>query len=84
MIFGYFAGPCPKEISVQSSGGSKIWNARLGIYNLIRYDSSGNAVYEHSFNKGKFLYKIKDEDDIWMVTFYRSIQPINYLKNHAF
>lgn len=73
MNFGCFAGPCPKEIDVRSSGGSKIWNARLGTYNLIRYDSSGNAVYEHSFNKGKFLYKIKDEDNIWMVTVYLSI-----------
>ena len=66
-LFKNISGSCPKEITVESSGGSKIWKSQLGIYNLIRYDSSGNAVYEHLFNKGMFLYKLKDVENIWMV-----------------
>ena len=63
-----FSGSCPQAISIQSSGGSKLWNNRLGHYDLVRYDSSGNAIYEHSYNKGKFLYKIKEDDSHWMVS----------------
>ena len=66
-------GPCPSGITIKSSGGSNRWNSRLGDYNLVNYDSSGNAIYEHAFDKGSFLYKVdkfvyNDFDNIWMVS----------------
>ena len=36
--------------------------------NLHGYDVSGNAIYEHAFNKGLLLYKIYKADNIWMVS----------------
>ena len=61
-------GTCPLGITVKSSGGANRWNSRLGDYNRVGYDVSGNAIYEHAFNKGLLLYKIYKADNIWMVS----------------
>ena len=61
------SGSCPHQITIQSNAGSQMWKNRLGKYDLVRYDSTGNAIYEHSINKGAFLYKIKEANNVWMV-----------------
>ena len=62
-------GPCSRGITIYSSNkGTRKWESRLGDYDLVGYDASGSAIYEHAINKGKFLYKINGLNDIWMVT----------------
>ena len=64
-------GSCTPGITIQSlNKGTKRWGNRLGDYDLIDYDISGSAIYEHAINKGKFLYKINGFDNIWMVIDY--------------
>ena len=60
---------CPQGITISSTGpaGGTLKN-RMGNYNLLRYDDSGNGIYGHASNQGKFLYKLKgNSDTVWMV-----------------
>ena len=63
---------CPTRITIGSTGDAatkKYLKARLGSYNLIRYDNDSNPIYEHSLKNGNFLYKAKVESRYtWMVS----------------
>ena len=61
-------GPCPQQITITSTGEAKAWQNRFGTYNLLRYDDSGRAIYGKSLGMGKYVYKVKDSDSIWMVS----------------
>ena len=62
-------GNCPKKITVTSTGAASTWwKTTLGSYNLIRYDDTANAIYEHALKNGNFLYKSKGTADTWMVS----------------
>ena len=61
-------GECPRNIMVTSTGKAKKWKEKLGKFNLIHYDESGNAVYEHAIKKGKFFLHQIVNTSTWIVS----------------
>lgn len=59
---------CPRTISILSNGDASTWEDKLGSYQLIHYDETENAVYEHTANGGNFLFKPTDNGEMWMVS----------------
>ena len=61
-------GECPRNIMVTSTGKAKKWKEKLGKFNLIHYDESGNAVYENAMKKEKhFLHRLANSST-WIVS----------------
>ena len=62
------SGECPRNIKVSSTGEANKWKEKLGKFNLIHYDESGNAVYELALKKQKYFLHRLANSSTWIVS----------------